>query len=155
MNAEPIDRSTRKRPFGISVIIFMMILYSALLALIFIASLGANYGDDAIQSLDMKGAPIGILLLQYNFFPVFIIFELVIIFGLWRLERWAWMLLMIQVGLSILIDIWGYFHAQPTYLTMLLNVIVVFYLNQQDVQRVFVSKSEVVTDGRIKTFTEI
>jgi hypothetical protein len=145
MNAEPIDRSTRKRPFGISVIIFMMILYSLFLSLIFVASLGANYGDEAIQSLDMKGAPIGILMLQYSFFPIFIIFELVIIFGLWRLERWAWLLLMIQLGLSMLIDIWGYFQAQPTYLTMLLNVIVVFYLNQQDVQRIFVSKGKEVT----------
>lgn len=145
MNAEPIDRSTRKRPFGISVIIFMMILYSLFLSLIFVASLGANYGDDAIQLLDMKGATIGILMLQYSFFPIFIIFELVIIFGLWRLERWAWLLLMIQVGLSMLVDIWGYFHAQPTYLTMLLNVIVALYLNQQDVQRIFVSKSKEVT----------
>ena len=76
MNTEPIDRSTRKHPFGISVIIFMMILYSLLLALIFVASRGVNYGDDAIQLLDMKGAPIGILLLQYSFFPIFIIFEL-------------------------------------------------------------------------------
>ncbi len=155
MNTEPIDRSTRKHPFGISVIIFMMILYSLLLALIFVASRGVNYGDDAIQLLDMKGAPIGILLLQYSFFPIFIIFELVIIFGLWRLERWAWLLLMIQVGSSILVDIWGYLHAQPTYLTMLLNVIIVFYLNQKDVQRVFVSKGEEVKDGRAKTITEI
>jgi hypothetical protein len=145
MNAEPIHRSTRKHPFGISVIIFMMILYSLLLALIFVAFLGANYGEDAIQLLDMKGAPIGILMLQYNFFPMFIIFELVIIFGLWRLERWAWLLLMIQVGLSMLLDILGYFHNQPTYLTMLLNVIIVFYLNQQDVQRIFLGKGEEAT----------
>ncbi len=149
MNAEPIDRSTRKRPFGISVIIFDMILYALLLSLIFIASLGANYGDDAIQYLDMKRAPIGILMLQYGLFPIYIIFEVVIIFGLWRLERWAWLLLMIQVGLSILIDIWGYFHGNPTYLTMLLNVIVVFYLNQQDVQRIFVSKGREGTGWKI------
>ncbi|HSD57266.1 MAG TPA: DUF2127 domain-containing protein [Methanotrichaceae archaeon] len=62
-----------------------------------------------------------------------------IIVGLWRMQRFAWVLIMIQTGLFMISDLWGYFHGYPSYISMLIDVIIVFYLNQREVQRAFSS----------------
>jgi uncharacterized membrane protein (DUF2068 family) len=72
-------------------------------------------------------------------FLAVILLEASIIVGLWRMQRFAWVLIMIQVGLSMAFDLWGYFHGYPSYASMLIDVIIVFYLNQREVQRAFSS----------------
>ena len=144
MDTEQIHRSSTKRPFGVSVIILMIFLFSLLLMLVFASSLGITYGKDVTQSLELEDAPASSLMLHYGIIPFFIIAELIIIVGLWRLQHWAWFLLMLQVGLSMLGDIRGYFYGQPVYITMVINVIIVFYLNQREVQRIFKTKSKPV-----------
>ncbi len=74
-------------------------------------------------------------------FIAIIFIETAIIIGLWRTARWAWVLIMVQVGLGMASDLWGYFHGYPSYTSMLINVIIVFYLNQSEVQRAFSGKS--------------
>ncbi len=70
-------------------------------------------------------------------FLAIILIDALIIIGLWRMQRFAWVLIMIQAGLGMASDLWGYFHGYPAYTSMLINVIIVFYLNQREVQRVF------------------
>lgn len=60
-----------------------------------------------------------------------------IIIGLWLLKRWAWFLVMMQLGLSLALCLWAYFQGVPLYVYMWLNTILVFYLNQREVQYVF------------------
>jgi uncharacterized membrane protein (DUF2068 family) len=72
-------------------------------------------------------------------FLAVILLEAFIIVGLWRMQRFAWVLIMVQVGLSMTFDLWGYFHGYPSYVSMLIDVIIVFYLNQREVQRAFSS----------------
>jgi lysylphosphatidylglycerol synthetase-like protein (DUF2156 family) len=62
---------------------------------------------------------------------------LIVIAGLWRLKRWAWVATMIFVGVGLVIGIVQYFRDLPLYWTMLTNVFIVFYLNQRDVQDAF------------------
>jgi hypothetical protein len=62
---------------------------------------------------------------------------LVVIAGLWTLRRWAWVATMIMQGIALLYGIWIYFTGGQPYLGLLLNSLVVFYLNQRDVQRCF------------------
>jgi hypothetical protein len=136
---------TRKRPFGVSVIILILILYTLLISLVFASSMGyqMDVGDSAVSELDIKNELLSVLLI-YGLLPAFIIFEIAIAVGLWKLQRWAWVLLMVQVGLSMVSDLRGYFHGNPSYFTMLLDIVFVFYLNQREVQGVF----EYSKDGR-------
>ncbi len=71
--------------------------------------------------------------------PILLI-QLVIMIGLWRLRRWAWFLFMVQLGIGMAIYIWAYVNGVALYIYMLLNIIMVFYLNQHEVQHVFGQK---------------
>ena len=65
--------------------------------------------------------------------------------GLWQRRRWAWFLTMLQLGVFMLSDLYSYFTNSPpeTYAwSMLLNIFMVFYLNQREVQAIFLSKQE-------------
>ena len=63
--------------------------------------------------------------------------------GVWFFKRWGWVLLMIQLGISLSISIWQYFGEFPNFVMMALNVASVFYLNQREVQRLFEKPVEV------------
>lgn len=125
-------RRPRKRPFGISVIIFMLALYVLFLGITLFASFQIPVGETTFWIMKIDDPAIIRI-----FFLAVILFEASIAIGLWRLQRFAWVLIMIQVGLGMLSDLWGYFYGYPSYITMLINVIIVFYLNQRDVQRAF------------------
>lgn len=124
----------RKRPFGVTVIIIVQLMSLVMLALdlfvfdtdYMISILFPNFKET------MTASTIVIL---------FIAVQLITIIGLWRLKRWAWFLLMIQLGLSMAASLWAYLQGANSYIYMLLNVIMVFYLNQRDVQRAFERRS--------------
>jgi uncharacterized membrane protein (DUF2068 family) len=61
----------------------------------------------------------------------------ILAFGFWQLRRWAWIWVMISQGYTLTLDCWKYFQGQPEYLPMSISVIIVLYLNQREVQRVF------------------
>jgi hypothetical protein len=63
--------------------------------------------------------------------------SIVVVFGLLRLRRWAWVLVMIQLGMVMALDLALYFVGSPQYASMLISVVTVFYLNQSDVQDAF------------------
>jgi uncharacterized membrane protein (DUF2068 family) len=71
-----------------------------------------------------------------------IVFRLVLIFGLLWLRRWAWVLVMVQVGALMILDLWFYFRGEPAYFSMIANVVMVFYLNQREVQLAFRQRGE-------------
>ncbi len=57
--------------------------------------------------------------------------------GLWLLKRWAWVATMVLVGIGLFTGIWQVLLGRPLDITLLFNVIVVFYLNSRDVQNAF------------------
>ncbi len=122
----------RKRPFGISVIIFLLVVNVLFLGIALFAFVQVPMGEIIFWILRIDNPAIINI-----FFLIVILFEASIAIGLWRLQRWAWVLIIIQVGLSMLSDLWGYFSGYSSYMTMLINVIIVFYLNQREVQRAF------------------
>ena len=120
---------TRKRPFGVIVIIVLQLVSVAGAALdIYLTYNGIT---DAIftQTVHTGGIP--------TFNLVAIVLGLVISFGLWQLKRWAWFLVMVQLGISMAGGLWLYTQGNPYYSNMVIDVIAVFYLNQREVQQAF------------------
>jgi hypothetical protein len=57
--------------------------------------------------------------------------------GLLRARRWAWVAAILISGLSLAFALGEWWDGRPAYVSMLLNTIVVFYLNQRDVRAVY------------------
>ncbi len=134
MSVDQSMHHPRKRPFGISVIIFMLILYVLLLGTALFASFASDLPRGELAFWILKtDDPAAIHIL----FLAIILFDASIAAGLWRLQRFAWVLIMIHSGLAMASDLWGYFSGRPSYMTMLINVIIVLYLNQREVQMAF------------------
>jgi hypothetical protein len=55
------------------------------------------------------------------------------VIGLLAHRRWAWVLAIVTSGFILAIDLGWWFSSEPRYISMALNVIAVFYLNQRDV----------------------
>ena len=128
MNAELPKK--RRRPFGISAIIVLL----ALLVL--------NNGVDVIRAI--AGLPphtfpdVDALIIQV-LNGVIAVFYAVLAVGLWQMRDWAWYAAMIASGLSMFYTIWRHFNGGQPYVTMLLVVVMVFYLNQREVKAAFES----------------
>ena len=121
---------SRKRPFGVMVIVAIHILTFA----VYLAGTGVAAAlqiSDVAGFLTGGGDDLGVVSLGLN------IAGLVLIVGLWRLRRWAWVLLMIRLGISMAVDLLAFYAGTPPYLSMVSNVVIVFYLNQQSVQQAF------------------
>jgi hypothetical protein len=58
-------------------------------------------------------------------------------YGLLARRRWGWIGAIIISGLSLAFAIGAWWDGAPTYLSMLINVVAVFYLNQRDVRAVY------------------
>ena len=121
----------KRRPFGLYFIIGLQLILAGLLTL---ALLGektiASYLKVMIQN------PI-----FYTWFGwVLIGFFLLAVIGLLLLKRWGWILTMIMTGSGLAFSIWSYFDGSPRYIPLLIDLVIVFYLNQSDVQSPFLNK---------------
>lgn len=124
----------RRLPFGVLAICALLLLRIVLWVLD-IARPGAVGGERFLPGLSLQRIPLpGEIAL--------VILFLLTIYGLLRLRRWAWMLVMIITGLILIYDLWLYFSGRPEYFDMLLNVMTVFYLNFGEVQQAFGQRQE-------------
>lgn len=123
----------RKRPFGLIAIIILQLLQAIAWGIFLYAitlpefALISEVVDISARSHTIQ---IGSMLLLIVALP-----------GLWFLKRWGWILLMIQMGISLSMGIWQFIEGSPNYISMGINVAVVFYLNQWDVQQLFIPGS--------------
>ena len=126
------ENMAKRRPFGLYLIIALQLVVAILLVL-------ALLGEKTI-AIYLK------LLVQnpifYTWFGwVLIGFLLLAVLGLWILKRWGWILTMILTGLGLGFSIWSYFQGSPHYISMVLYLVIVFYLNQRDVQYPFLHRN--------------
>lgn len=146
--SHPQVARARRRPFGLLAIIVIQLLSmlgSGLLLVLIGLTFVLASGMIALDGLDITSfhwqlSPFDILQLVLTF-----VVNGVCAVGLWQRRRWAWFLTMLQLGFFMLSDLYSYFTGSPpeTYAwTMLLNVFMVFYLNQREVQAIFLSKEE-------------
>ncbi len=60
--------------------------------------------------------------------------SLATVIGLFTWRQWAWVLAIILSGIILAIDLGWWWSGEARYLSMALNVVAVFYLNQRDVR---------------------
>ena len=119
---------TRRRPFGLYIIVTLQLTIAILLAMGFLIL------DVVDQELLL---PI-VNPLSFTASGWGIIVALVLAsFGLLRLKRWGWTLTMILTGTGLALNIWNYFQGNANFLEMAIYIVIVFYLNQRDVQSPF------------------
>lgn len=124
-----------RRPFGLKAIIVLQVLQALFGVSLFvlytlsIPELRAELDQDVIALLRL---PVTVYLLLG-------ILRGVTAFGLWRYRRWAWVLTMTLLAFSMAMDISAYVRGRPVYFSMFANVLLVFYLNQREVQKLFVA----------------
>jgi hypothetical protein len=126
MEPEP---TRRKRPAGLLVIAGLQFIMAVLLVL---SLLGQEEIDPALRLLVRNP-------LFFNTTPGWLLVGMLLlaVLGLMLLRRWGWILTMVLTGLGLAFGIWSYFQGTPSYVPMLLQVVMVFYLNQHDVQQPF------------------
>lgn len=61
--------------------------------------------------------------------------------GLFRLRPWAWMWAMALQGLYLLLGLIDYLRGQPDYVSMVVSIAIVLYLNTEEVRDAFRPKS--------------
>jgi hypothetical protein len=128
-------KPARRRSFGLYAIIILLLINGTLIALDVsrsYASLGITLGLPRLKLPGLDNTDVDRIarfLTAAGYFAVAI--------GIWTLQRWGWTALMILIGVALGEGIIRYYRGDPRYLIMLFNVLIVFYLNQRNVQRLF------------------
>ena len=125
-------KAEHRRPFGVIILVVFQLLTVGSLII------------DLYQGNQRSFTPLlPIALISPNVPTVagVLVFQLIVAVGLWLLKRWAWFLIMIQLGIGMSYGLWFYFNDTPWYLYMVYAVIMVFYLNLRDVQQAFERRS--------------
>lgn len=120
----------RKRPFGLIAIILLQLLQVLAWVALLYGSTLPQFATIAEEIIDISAVSYSI---QIN--STFLL--LIALPGLWFFKRWGWITLMIQLGISLSMGIWQFVEGTPNYISMILNVAIVFYLNQREVQQLF------------------
>jgi len=110
----------------------MLFLYVLFFGIALFSLFDLPFGEVTVDIIETDNPELA----RFLFLAIISVQSLIIV-GLWQLRRWAWVLIMVQVGLSMLSDLYGYFYGDYSFLSMIIDVIIVFYLNQREVQRAF------------------
>jgi hypothetical protein len=136
MTDQPVQQG-EQRPLGVLVVAAVQFLRGILL----VAQLtGLTIGIDWLRiAAQVPDPPTGTLefALSRGFAIALVVATLVVGYGLLAGRRWGWVGAIILSGLSLAFSIAGWWDGHPTYVSMLINVVAVFYLNQRDVRVVY------------------
>jgi hypothetical protein len=126
----------RKRPLILSILTLLLFTRVVVFAGSSIALLAATF-----VASDVKSVPPIMAVAWAVALGLYAILLLVAATGMWMLKPWAWWLNMIIIGFQLVVELWVHFTGElpglEADLTMALNVIIVFYLVQGDVRRLF------------------
>jgi hypothetical protein len=133
---------SRKRPFGIYVIAALQALNALATGL---RAVGVVNTPEVGGVDDAFSGSLAVLMMLAG---------LVAAAGLVQLKRWAWVAMMLWVGLNLAAELGFYFNGKETnYLVLVVSIAQCFYLNLSDVQAAFERQREIRSplpvDGRL------
>lgn len=124
-----MEEQTIKRPFGLYAIIVLQLLSIASSFFDFLSIQFGMVTPPLPNVLDQR--IIGIINLLVAALLVFVVW------GLWRLKYWAWFSTMVLTGAGLIVGLWQYWHGGTPYIDLLINTLIVFYLNQRELRQLF------------------
>lgn len=130
---DPESSPKLKRPFGVYILLF---------ALVLLAASGAADLWRVLNGLPPHTLPELGLVSTLIVYGIQLAFYVVLSVGLWRMWTWAWFLAMVAGGLSLLFCIVRYIDGGTPYVTMILVMVMVFYLNLAEVKAAFRTRTE-------------
>jgi hypothetical protein len=142
-------RKRRKRPFGVNalIVVQLFLLFFSVAALVVYVAVATGALDRAIVNLSADSPPSGptvasLVKLDMDLpdlvqLSIEVVLSAITLYGLWGMRRWAWYLVMASLGSTMVTELYRYFFDQPDYWSMLFAVVMVFYLNQREVQQAF------------------
>ena len=147
MPEKPTAPRRRRLPFGVLAICGLLVLQSLVLLLATLGLLSVDPADPAQVEVALKGfgldliiasdATLALRVLTVLFGSLFVL-SFVQVILLLLLRRAGWILTMLVVGLSLLVQLVSIWQgADPADLSLLLYALTAFYLNQSDVRRAF------------------
>jgi len=128
MQPEPVSRRSRRRPLGVTILVVMELLLAALLAIGLVTD-----GSVTLPLISTEDEP-GVA-------TAATVIALVLAGGLWFLRRWAWIGVMLWHGIILGTSLLAYIRGETPYAEMAISMIIVFYLNQSDVEGAFRRRS--------------
>ena len=125
MQPEPLPRQPyRQRPIGVTIIIVMQLLTTALLVVAF-----AFGGTVSLPLISTDDQPVVAAIAAA--------ISLTLAIGLWFLKKWAWTGVMLYQGVVLASGLLGYIRGEEPLAQLAIGVLIVFYLNQAEVQAAF------------------
>ena len=137
MDHQPAVPSSERT--GISVVVFATVVRVVLIALGLLVAFGRLDAGGLLPFLPVPAYPVETdrgLIVALILVGMLIVSVLAIVGLLQRLE-WGWTLAIITAGISLALNIGWWLSGDPHYLSMAVNAVVVFYLNQRDVREAF------------------
>lgn len=136
MTDQPVP-SDERRPFGVLVLAGVQFLRSALLVA---QMLGYQSGLEWLRMSAQLPEPTNeplVIVIARGLALGLILASVLAGLGLLAGRRWGWIAAIVLSGMALFFAIAGWWDGQPTYLSMAINVVAVFYLNQREVRAVF------------------
>jgi hypothetical protein len=124
MQSEPLPRRSRRRPAGVTIIVIMELLTTGLLVTAF--AFGGTVSLPLISTDD-----------QLIVAAVAAAISLTLAIGLWFLKKWAWTGVMLYQGVVLASGLLGCIRGEEPFAQLALGILIVFYLNQAEVQAAF------------------
>ena len=136
-----VPAGKRKRPVAVSIVTVIGLVFSFVsIALALVVLWWGGVWESAregalIQGIDLT--PLGGALVQALYDLVSGVITLILVWGFVRMRSWAWISLLVWLGMGLGVQLVRYFYGDPNYLRMALAVAVVLMLNQAEVQEAF------------------
>jgi hypothetical protein len=127
-----------KRPFGVTIIAFLLLL-NGVLATTRSARIAYQFYEEQNGQLEpdkISERAQDLTLIEWLTLPITAA-GIVIAWGMWALRPAAWLATMTLQGLYLAAQLYDYSQGQHVYPQLLITVLTVFYLNQHDVKLVF------------------